>query len=104
MAGERGGEPARLALGRLVGRLALLGLVAGAPTIAGAWLGGFLYSPVWSVVFLAVGAGAIAQVVAQVVRGMAAERPLGHLLRSGSVAAGLVAGIAVMYATGMMVG
>lgn len=104
--GEAGpaGEPAPLALGTLVGRLAGLGLVAGAPTIAGAWLGGFLYSPLWSVLFLAVGAGAIAQVVAQVVRGMAAERPLGHLLRSGAVAAGLVAGIAVMYATGMIVG
>lgn len=98
------GESARLPLGRLVGRLALLGLVAGAPTIAGAWLGGFLYSPVWSVVFLAVGAGAIAQVVAQVARGMVTGRSFAHLLRSGAVAAGLVAGIAVMYATGMLVG
>jgi hypothetical protein len=87
-----------------VGRLALLGLVAGAPTIAGAWLGGFVYSPVWSVVFLAVGAGAIAQVVVQIGRGMARERGVGDLVRSAPVAAGLAAGVAVMYATGMMIG
>ncbi|HUP42618.1 MAG TPA: metal transporter [Thermoanaerobaculia bacterium] len=85
-------------------RLALLGLVAGAPTIAGAWLGGFVYSPLWSVLFLAVGAGAIAQVVAQIARGMARQRPLGDLVRSAPVAGGLLAGLAVMYATGMLIG
>ncbi|HSL81748.1 MAG TPA: hypothetical protein VLF66_03175, partial [Thermoanaerobaculia bacterium] len=85
-------------------RLALLGLVAGAPTIAGAWIGGFVYSPVWAVVFLAVGAGAIAQVVVQIGRGMARERELPDLVRSAPVAAGLAAGIAVMYVTGMMIG
>ena len=37
--------------------LVLLGLVGGAPTIAGAWLGGFAYSPIWSVIFLALGVG-----------------------------------------------
>ena len=99
--GSAGPSPADRALWA---RLALLGLVAGAPTIAGAWLGGFVYSPVWSVVFLAVGAGAIAQVVAQIARGMARERPLGELVRSAPVAAGLLVGIAVMYATGMMIG
>ncbi|HEX6199367.1 MAG TPA: metal transporter, partial [Thermoanaerobaculia bacterium] len=100
--GARGG---RRDSGRIpVGRLALLGLVAGAPTIAGAWLGGFVYSPVWSVVFLAVGAGAIAQVVVQIGRGMARERGVGDLVRSAPVAAGLAAGVAVMYATGMMIG
>jgi zinc transporter ZupT len=85
-------------------RLAWLGLVAGAPTIAGAWLGGFVYSPVWSTVFLGIGAGAIAQVVVQIGRSMTRQRPVGELLRSGAVAAGLVAGIAIMYTTGMLVG
>lgn len=27
-------------------RLVLIGIIAGAPTITGAWIGGFLYSPV----------------------------------------------------------
>jgi zinc transporter ZupT len=44
-------------------RLVLLGLIAGIPTIMGTWIGGFIYSPLASVVFLAIGAGAIFQVV-----------------------------------------
>ena len=45
-----------------------LGLIGGVPTIAGAWLGGFVYSPVAAVLCLALGAGAIAQVVLQLSR------------------------------------
>lgn len=94
-------------LGRLrtgLGRLALLGLVAGAPTILGAWTGAFVYSPVWSVVFLGVGAGAIAQVAVQIVRSSAGERPLAGYLRSATVFTGLLVGIGLMYATGLIVG
>ncbi len=87
-----------------LGRLATLGLIAGAPTIAGAWIGGFVYSPFWSVVFLAVGAGAIAQVIVQIGRGVAGGRPLGDYLRSGAVVGGLVCGFGIMYATGLLVG
>jgi len=85
-------------------RLLLLGAIAGLPTIAGAWLGGFLYSPLWAVIFLGVGAGAIAQVVVQITKSMARERGLGELLRSAPVAWGLLAGVVVMYATGTLVG
>lgn len=84
-------------------RLVLLGLVGGIPTIAGAWLGGFAYSPVWGVLFLAIGAGAIAQVIVQIARGVAGERPLPAYLGSGPAVAGLFAGFAVMYATGMLI-
>jgi zinc transporter ZupT len=84
--------------------LAMLGLVGGVPTIAGAWLGGFVYSPVWSVLFLGVGVGAIAQVVVQIARQMAAGKPLVRQFSRGPVLAGLAAGVAVMYLTGMMVG
>ncbi|HEV8578507.1 MAG TPA: metal transporter [Thermoanaerobaculia bacterium] len=83
-------------------RLLLLGLIGGAPTIAGAWLGGFTYSPVWAVLFLAVGAGAIAQVIVQIFRGVAGERPLASYLGSGPAVAGLFAGFTVMYATGLL--
>ncbi len=85
-------------------RLLLLGAIAGLPTIAGAWLGGFLYSPLWAVLFLGVGAGAIAQVVVQITLSMARDRGLGQLLRSAPVAWGLFAGVAIMYATGTLVG
>jgi zinc transporter, ZIP family len=44
-------------------RLVLMGVIAGAPTIAGAWIGGFLYSPIATIIFLSIGAGAIFQVV-----------------------------------------
>ncbi len=84
--------------------LVKLGLIGGAPTIAGAWLGGFVYSPVWSVLFLAIGVGAIAQVIVQIVRQMAGTQTAAARLSRGPVLAGLVAGCAVMYLTGMLVG
>jgi len=84
-------------------RLLVLGLVGGLPTIAGAWLGGFVYSPTLSVLFLALGAGAIAQVIVQISKAMAAGRPLADSLRSGPVMAGLLAGFALMYTTGMLI-
>ena len=84
--------------------LVKLGLIGGVPTIAGAWLGGFVYSPVWSVLFLAVGVGAIAQVIVQIVRQMAGGQPAAARLAHGPALAGLVAGFAVMYLTGMLVG
>ncbi|MBI1875370.1 MAG: metal transporter [Acidobacteria bacterium] len=84
--------------------LVKLGVIGGAPTIAGAWLGGFVYSPIWSVAFLAVGVGAIAQVVVQISRQMASGRPVMRYFASGPVLAGLVAGFGVMYVTGMMIG
>jgi zinc transporter ZupT len=84
--------------------LAKLGLIGGLPTIAGAWLGGFVYSPVWSVAFLAIGVGAIAQVVGQIVRQMTREGSAAAMLGTRPVLAGLLAGFAVMYVTGMLVG
>jgi zinc transporter ZupT len=85
-------------------RLVALGAIAGLPTIAGTWLGGFLYSPLWAVIFLGVGAGAIAQVVVVITRSMVRQRALADLLRSAPVAWGLLVGVAVMYATGTLVG
>jgi zinc transporter ZupT len=81
-----------------------LGLIGGVPTIAGAWLGGFVYSPVWAVVFLGIGVGAIAQVVAQILTHMARETSVRRVLATGPVLGGLLAGFAVMYVTGMLVG
>ena len=50
--------------GRLmIRRLIAMGLIAGVPTILGTWIGGFVYSPLASIIFLSVGAGAIFQVV-----------------------------------------
>ena len=86
-----------------IATLARLGLIGGLPTIAGAWVGGLVYSPVLAVLFLGLGAGAIAQVVWQIGRqigaGSFAER-----FGSGPILTGLVAGFVIMLATGMLVG
>ncbi len=87
-----------------VATLVRLGLIGGVPTIAGAWIGGLLYSPVAAVLFLGLGAGAIAQVVVQISRQVAAGRPVTERFASAPIMIGLFAGFAVMYATGMLVG
>jgi len=86
-----------------LGTLIRLGLIGGVPTIAGAWIGGFAYSPLWAVVFLGLGVGAIAQVVGQIWNQLGRQRQV-PALASGPVLSGLAAGFAVMYVTGMLVG
>ncbi|WP_201448500.1 ZIP family metal transporter [Candidatus Nitrosocosmicus agrestis] len=57
--------------GRLmIKRLLIMGLIAGVPTVLGTWIGGFVYSPMASVIFLSIGAGAIFQVVYSLVMWM----------------------------------
>lgn len=87
-----------------LGYLFTLGLIGGVPTILGAWLGGFTYARVWSLLFLAIGIGAIAQVTVQILGQLAGDRPLSRYITERSVVAGLAAGVAVMYVTGMLIG
>ena len=87
-----------------VADLMKLGLIGGAPTIAGAWLGGLVYSPVWSVLFLAIGVGAIAQVTKQIAGQVGRHQADQHAFTTTPVLTGLLAGFAVMYVTGMLVG
>jgi zinc transporter ZupT len=84
-----------------LGWLIFLGALAGVPTVLGAWLGGFTYSPVWTTVFFAVGAGAIAQVVYELWRLF--MRRAGAGLTAPLNATGLLLGMLVMYATGLLV-
>jgi zinc transporter ZupT len=83
--------------------LVALGLIGGLPTIAGAWMGGLLYSPVAAVIALALGAGAIGQVVAQIARQVAAGMPIVQRFASAPILAGVLGGFLVMLATGMLV-
>jgi len=83
------------------GRLAALALIAGAPAIPGAWLGGFVTSDVLGVLFFAGAAGAALEVVVEVVRYVARKAPGG--LNSGYVVGGYLAGIGVMYVTGLLI-
>ena len=85
----------------LIGKLAALGLIAGAPAIFGAWIGGFVYSPFTSVIFLAIGAGAIFQVIITILRWIREEGDKN--LSSASVASGFAIGMLIMYLTSILV-
>ena len=82
------------------GRAAALALIAGAPAIAGAWIGGFTGSDLLGVLFFAAAAGAAFQVVIEVGRYVARTAPGG--LSSPHVIGGFVAGLTVMYLTGLL--
>ena len=82
--------------------LAAMGAVAGVPTVIGAWIGGAAFSPVLATLFLAVGAGAIAQVVVALYRVVARDRSDGPIW-TPLTAGGLIAGMLVMYGTGLLV-
>jgi zinc transporter, ZIP family len=84
------------------GRLAVLALVAGAPAILGAWIGGFVRSDVLGVLFFAAAAGAAFEVVVEVGRWLRSRAPGG--LTSGYALGGFLAGVAVMYGTGLLAG
>jgi ZIP family zinc transporter len=81
-------------------RLALLGLVAGGPAVLGAWIGAAAFNASVAAFLFGFGAGAIAQVVVQLAPSLRDER--GRALHPVAVS-GLVAGMAVMFATGLLV-
>lgn len=82
--------------------LALLGFIGGGPAILGAWTGGLIYSQVLSVLFLALGAGAVFQVAYEISKQMiwndanARQRPLTPVF-------GLVTGMLMLYVTGLAI-
>lgn len=85
-------------------QLAWLGFLGGAPTVLGAWMGGLVYSPVLAVLFLGLGAGAIAQVLLQIARQMAGKESIVARFSSAPILSGLAAGFFIMLVTGMLVG
>jgi ZIP family zinc transporter len=80
--------------------LVLLGLIAGAPAVLGAWIGASAFHPSVAALMFGIGAGAIAQVIVQIAPGLRANdgRVLNPLATGG-----LLAGLLVMYVTGLMV-
>ena len=116
--------------GRLmIRRLIAMGLIAGIPTILGTWIGGFVYSPLASIIFLSVGAGAIFQVVYALAVWMSksfrqsskidnaesqdfGEKTPGSGMNSlashektstAAIIAGFIIGLLIMYVTGLLV-
>jgi zinc transporter ZupT len=82
--------------------LALLALVGGGPAIVGVWIGGLVYSQALSVLFLAIGAGAVFQVAFEIGRRMvwqgSPERQ-----RPWTAFAGVLAGMLSLYLTGLAI-
>ena len=85
----------------MIRKLLGLGMIAGAPAIFGAWVGGFAFSPFSSVIFLSIGAGAIFQVIIIILKWIREEGDKN--LSSASVAAGFAIGMLVMYLTSIIV-
>jgi zinc transporter ZupT len=82
------------------GHLAVLGLLAGAPAVLGAWIGAAAFNSSLAAFLFGFGAGAIVQVIVQLAPSLRDDA--GRTLHPGAVA-GLLAGLALMFATGLMV-
>jgi zinc transporter, ZIP family len=94
--GGGGDEIERTQLGRLLG----LGLIAGAPAPLGAWIGASAFNPSLAALLFGIGVGAILRVIVQISPAMRDGE--GRLLYPSTVA-GMLAGIAVLYLTGLLV-
>jgi zinc transporter, ZIP family len=81
-------------------RLALLGLIAGAPAILGAFIGASVTNPEISTFLLGIGVGAIVQVIVQIWPSIKDEH--GRGLYPASVA-GIVAGVVFLYITSLLI-
>ena len=89
---------------KIIKRLIIMGLIAGIPTIVGTWIGGFFYSPIAAIIFLSVGAGAIFQVVYSLALWIFHhQEPRSASYFSGSVIAGFITGLMIMYLTGLLI-
>lgn len=77
-----------------------LGLLAGAPAVLGAWIGASAFNSSLAAFLFGFGAGAILQVMVQLAPSLRDDR--GRML-DPVVVAGLLAGVAIMFLTGLLV-
>jgi len=88
-------------VGNFYFHLVIMGLLAGTPTIIGAVIGGFAYSPALAVLFLSIGAGAIFDVSYDIMHYMSKGKWLSIFTVTNVL--GFLTGLLVMYATGFLV-
>lgn len=84
----------------------LIGLVAlaGLPAVIGTWIGAFAFTPIWAVLFLSIGAGAVLQVIVELGSYLTrTAQKQGCLWLSKASVAGFGLGLAVMYGTALLV-
>jgi ZIP family zinc transporter len=83
-----------------LGRVGLLGVIAGAPAILGAVIGASAYNQELATFLLGIGVGAIVQVIVQLTPSIRDRE--GRALHPLSIA-GIVAGVAVLYLTSLLI-
>lgn len=84
-----------------IGRLALMGLIGGAPAILGAWIGGFTPSPILAVLFLAIGTGAIFEVVYEISKLI--QKDTARESTPMTVFSGVLTGMLLLWVTGLLI-
>ncbi|HBD90539.1 MAG: metal transporter [Allorhizobium sp.] len=83
---------------------AALTLLAGGPAVLGIWVGSLAYAPQWSALALAVGAGAILQVMVEVTAYLQRQNiDRQAIMFSPAVLGGFLGGIAFMYVTAALI-
>jgi ZIP family zinc transporter len=82
-------------------------LIAGAPAILGIWLGSYAIAPHWVALALAIGSGAILQVLFEVgsliLKKNNADEGKKTLVLDRYAYSGMMFGVAFMYVTGMLI-
>jgi len=78
-----------------------MGLIGGGPAIIGAWIGGISYSQPLSVLFLAIGAGAVFEVAYEI--GKLIQKDSTKHPRPVTIFAGVTAGMLLLYVTGLLI-
>ena len=84
-----------------IGRLALMGLIGGAPAILGAWIGGYTPSPFLSVLFLGIGAGAIFEVIYEIAKLI--QKATSRQAFPVTVFSGVLTGMLLLWVTGLLI-
>lgn len=84
-----------------ISRLAVMGLIGGAPAILGAWIGGYAPSPFLAVLFLAIGGGAIFQVIYEIAKLI--QRDTQREAMPMVVFSGVLTGMMMLWVTGLLI-
>jgi zinc transporter ZupT len=84
-----------------IGRLALMGLIGGGPAIIGAWIGGYTPSPILAVLFLAIGTGAIFEVVYEIAKLI--KKDMERESMPMTVFSGVLTGMLLLWVTGLLI-
>jgi zinc transporter ZupT len=86
-----------------IGRLAMMGLIGGAPAIIGAWIGGYTPSPFLAVLFLAIGAGAIFEVIYEIAKLIQKDTARENGVSPMTVVSGVLTGMMLLWVTGLLI-